>query len=313
MATAIALEQLTQRARDHRDHGDIPQAEWHDMTQAAEAAFALDHRAIGGNDPAARAAGNMLDRDQMAAMGLARAMAVSGASDRENPFQRAELRQAFERERAYARTLPDRFERAPEHDRRNGRGDDFAGDAWRDRETGELRHTAVGHNPNSPELRGEKRVSNAEWSRAVIDAELAIEARHMSDPKAADPVVGMGMKIPAGLQAQAYEVADQLAHSEDVAAHQKRDIAYAEPGQRYSGKVLDVTREHVFQQVGERTIAHDRTALTGRLMTSGDELRGRSVEINYPVGRVGLVRDASKGTELSGAQKDISKDYGREK
>ncbi|MDD2859593.1 MAG: hypothetical protein PHT60_15355 [Acidiphilium sp.] len=297
MATAIALEQLTQRARDHRDHGDIPQAEWHDMTQAAEAAFALDHRAIGGNDPAARAAGNMLDRDQMAAMGLARAMAVSGASDRENPFQRAELRQAFERERAYARTLPDRFERAPEHDR----------------ETRELRHTAVGHNPNSRELHGEKRVSNAEWSRAVIDAELAIEARHMSDPKAADPVVGMGMKIPAGLQAQAYEVADQLAHSEDVAAHQKRDVAYAEPGQRYSGKVLDVTREHVFQQVGERTIAHDRTALTGRLMTSGDELRGRSVEIHYPVGRVGLVRDAGKGTELSGAQKDISKDYGREK
>ena len=39
------------------------------------------------------------------------------------------------------------WERAPEHDKRIGRGDDYAGDAWRHVETGELRYVAVGHNP----------------------------------------------------------------------------------------------------------------------------------------------------------------------
>ncbi len=37
--------------------------------------------------------------------------------------------------------------RVPEHDRRIARGDDFAGDAWRHLETGELRYVAVGRKP----------------------------------------------------------------------------------------------------------------------------------------------------------------------
>lgn len=41
-----------------------------------------------------------------------------------------------------------RYERAPEHDRRIGRSDDWAGDAWRDRETGKIRYTVVGHDLN---------------------------------------------------------------------------------------------------------------------------------------------------------------------
>lgn len=40
-----------------------------------------------------------------------------------------------------------RFVRAPEHDRRVRRGDDFAGDAWRDRDTGEIKYVAVGVEP----------------------------------------------------------------------------------------------------------------------------------------------------------------------
>lgn len=42
-----------------------------------------------------------------------------------------------------------RYIREPDNDRRIGRGDDFAGDAWRDRQTGEIKYVAVGHNPNA--------------------------------------------------------------------------------------------------------------------------------------------------------------------
>ncbi|CAH2783416.1 MAG: hypothetical protein CBARDCOR_3624 [uncultured Caballeronia sp.] len=59
-------------------------------------------------------------------------------------------------------------------------------------------------------------VSAPEWSRTVQNAELAIKARHMSDPRAADPVVQMGMQIPAARQTQTRDVAEQLAHSEDM-------------------------------------------------------------------------------------------------
>lgn len=40
------------------------------------------------------------------------------------------------------------FVRAPEHDRRIRRGDDYAADAWRNTKTGELVQVAVGHKPN---------------------------------------------------------------------------------------------------------------------------------------------------------------------
>jgi hypothetical protein len=40
-----------------------------------------------------------------------------------------------------------KWARAPGLDRRIRRGDDFAGDAWRNAQTGELRYVAVGHRP----------------------------------------------------------------------------------------------------------------------------------------------------------------------
>ena len=43
----------------------------------------------------------------------------------------------------------ERYVREPAHDRRIRRGDDFAGDAWRDSATKEIRYVAVGHNPNT--------------------------------------------------------------------------------------------------------------------------------------------------------------------
>ena len=59
------------------------------------------------------------------------------------------------------------WERVPEQDRRIGRGDDHAGDAWRSRATGLVRWVAVGHDPNGEpddgtdyaERRAEGRVS----------------------------------------------------------------------------------------------------------------------------------------------------------
>lgn len=41
-----------------------------------------------------------------------------------------------------------RFLRAPEHDRRFARGDDFAGDGWVDLATGQVVHGAVGRDRN---------------------------------------------------------------------------------------------------------------------------------------------------------------------
>lgn len=42
-----------------------------------------------------------------------------------------------------------RFARAPEHDRRMARGDDFAGDAWIDKKTFDVVYGAVGHDRNT--------------------------------------------------------------------------------------------------------------------------------------------------------------------
>lgn len=42
-----------------------------------------------------------------------------------------------------------RFTRIPEQDRRIGRGDDFAGDAWLDRNTGQIAYGAVGVDRNA--------------------------------------------------------------------------------------------------------------------------------------------------------------------
>jgi hypothetical protein len=42
----------------------------------------------------------------------------------------------------------DRFQRVSNHDRRIRRGDDFAGDTWRDRETGAITYVAVGQKPD---------------------------------------------------------------------------------------------------------------------------------------------------------------------
>ena len=41
-----------------------------------------------------------------------------------------------------------KYTRTPEHDRRIRRGDDFAGDAWLNNETGQIEYGAVGYDRN---------------------------------------------------------------------------------------------------------------------------------------------------------------------
>ena len=41
-----------------------------------------------------------------------------------------------------------KYTRAPQHDRRIRRGDDFAGDAWLNNETGKIEYGAVGYDRN---------------------------------------------------------------------------------------------------------------------------------------------------------------------
>lgn len=42
-----------------------------------------------------------------------------------------------------------RYIRQPDHDRRIARGDDFAGDAWLDTETGAIVYSVVGYDRNT--------------------------------------------------------------------------------------------------------------------------------------------------------------------
>ena len=56
------------------------------------------------------------------------------------------------------------WHREPSSDRRIRRGDDFAGDAWRNGQTNELRFTAVGYRPDGEGL---------EDATRALDSELA--------------------------------------------------------------------------------------------------------------------------------------------
>jgi hypothetical protein len=44
--------------------------------------------------------------------------------------------------------MTNRYTREPDRDKRLNRGDDFAGDAWRDNETGKIKYVAVNRDPN---------------------------------------------------------------------------------------------------------------------------------------------------------------------
>ncbi|KND60574.1 hypothetical protein BVER_05649 [Candidatus Burkholderia verschuerenii] len=289
MATAREIEDMTVAARTHQVHGRIPDGEWQRFTQAAEGAFDGQLRAR-GND-------RLLDHDQLAAMGLARQMAVADRS-RENPFEHEQLRRAFNSERTYEATREATYGNVVQ-----AGIDGLALPAEIRHERALLEAYRDGLAERENNLQTQQR---GEPDQAGNNAELSIEARQLANPGAGDPVMQMGMKIPAGRQAQARDVAEQLAHSEDV--HGKPQIERAEPGRSYEGRVVDVTENRVFQNVGDRVIEHDRQALTGRGMSG--ELAGREVKIDYPHGRVGLVKEAGQAREMGQQEKALQKDYG---
>lgn len=80
------------------------------------------------------------------------------------------------------------------------------------------------------------------------------------------------------------------------AAGDKVQLERAEPGKSYSGRVVGETERYVVQeregQPGQMVL-HNRRSLSGE----ADKFRGKDVEIRYPHGDVGLVRDASRGKE----------------
>ncbi|WP_419582910.1 KfrB domain-containing protein [Thiolapillus sp.] len=80
------------------------------------------------------------------------------------------------------------------------------------------------------------------------------------------------------------------------AAGDKVQLERAEPGKSYSGRVVGETERYVVQeregQPGQMVL-HNRRSLSGE----ADKFRGKEVEIRYPHGDVGLVRDAGRGKE----------------
>lgn len=90
----------------------------------------------------------------------------------------------------------------------------------------------------------------------------------------------------------------------------KPDAGITEPqqGQKYTGKVLAVTDRHV-AQVNEKTgeiVLHERQALSG--MQRVQENRG--VEIAYPAGRAGIVRDPQ--AREHGRNHETGREHGRD-
>lgn len=84
--------------------------------------------------------------------------------------------------------------RAPQHDRRISRGDDFAGDAWMDRQTGTIRYVVVGQSPG-----GENPVLPFQ-AKASEDNGATGRAR---DETPADRMAGEASRVDAGRTASA--------------------------------------------------------------------------------------------------------------
>lgn len=122
---------------------------------------------------------------------------ITGGSDVTGSAERAPLRPAlFDRLAVGVITVansPD-WVRAPQHDRRISRGDDFAGDAWMDRQTGTIRFVAVGQSPDgkTPALESQAKASedNGATGRA-------------RDETPADCVAGEASRVDAGRTASA--------------------------------------------------------------------------------------------------------------
>lgn len=71
-------------------------------------------------------------------------------------------------------------------------------------------------------------------------------------------------------------------------------LAYAEPGKSYTGRVVSMNDRHALQEQKDKPghlVAHDRQALSGAKVEVG-----KDVEIRYPHGQAGLVREGNRET-----------------
>ncbi|HHZ24253.1 TPA: hypothetical protein HH296_17820 [Xanthomonas vasicola pv. zeae] len=107
---ATELERIGARL----DASDSPRLSAEDREQLvslAEDALASRSLYALGDDPVVQAVNDMPEAHQLAAMGVARALARHDAADAENPFQSARLAQVYSRERQYTAYLAERQER----------------------------------------------------------------------------------------------------------------------------------------------------------------------------------------------------------
>lgn len=80
-----------------------------------------------------------------------------------------------------------------------------------------------------------------------------------------------------------------IALAKDIAGREARITAPESP-RGYAGRVLEVTEHHVVQRDAARSdaiVVHERRALNGNTAT----LSGKEVEIRYPYGSAGIVRE----------------------
>ncbi|MDD4937131.1 MAG: Fic family protein [Acidiphilium sp.] len=104
---------------------------------------------------------------------------------------------------------------------------------------------------------------------------------------------------------------DRAAELARSVAGDRAQIERAETGRSYAGRVVGATDRYIVQEHAERPglmILHNRRSVSG----DAEKMRGQALEIRYPHGNVGLVRQASEGKEI-GPEKSKQMDRGREK
>ncbi|KWF77590.1 hypothetical protein WL93_26625 [Burkholderia diffusa] len=99
---AEKLDQLGQ-VLTKADAGEVLTLEEREaVVNLAQTGMATKHLEIGGNDPTTRDANRVLEPQQLAAMGVARALAVRDTEAAGNPFEDEQLRRAYNSERTFA-------------------------------------------------------------------------------------------------------------------------------------------------------------------------------------------------------------------
>ncbi|MFL7983258.1 hypothetical protein [Xanthomonas vasicola] len=117
---ATELERIGARL-DASDSPRLSAEEREQLVSLAEDALASRNLHALGDDPVVQAVNDMPEAHQLAAMGVARALARHDAADAENPFQSARLAQVYTRERQYTAYLAERQERDGAPDVATGR------------------------------------------------------------------------------------------------------------------------------------------------------------------------------------------------